>query len=49
MNGIIQIEYSTFPRSNPKYQEITTTDFDDLDFLSHDNIFEKPIWTFFPV
>ena len=28
-------------------QEIKTIDFDDLDFLSQDNIFKKPTWIFF--
>jgi hypothetical protein len=27
-------------------QEIKTIDFDDLDFLSQDNIFKKPTWIF---
>ena len=30
-------------------QEIKTIDFADLDFLSQDNIFKKPIWIFFLV
>ena len=29
-------------------QEIKTIDFDDLGFLSQDNIFKKPTWIFFP-
>ena len=29
-------------------QEIKSIDFDDLGFLSQDNIFKKPTWIFFP-